>query len=610
MKFIKYIFTKNLEVSNNWSNLNFYKSFTKFLTFFLVLCFSTNAFCVSLNFIISGVDEDLQQQILENLSLKALLDENSKELDSERIELLFESSTKEVLQALNSNGYYHAKVDSKLDINDDDYIASYDIILGKPVFIKKVEVKLDTPKYPDSLNKLLTTEKLIIDDILLHKNYEESKDEILAKFIDRGYLKVYFSKHEILIDKDKHAAYINLHIRLGPRYYMGDVIFHSQKYPQYALERYLPFTKGDQYTTKKIERLREILQKTNFFDKVAVRPKPNLENKKNTLVPIDVKLVEKPNKRYSGSIGYLSNIGFKGSLGFLRRHIGDTGHQFSGETTVSKVVKSLNLAYDIPGKKPIYNNYKIIGGLSDERIKDRLSKKGELGAQKIHTKGKVSNILELKYLHELYKIKETDPKTNSSFLLPSFKYTWTDSSKDREFPSGLKFSFFVTGAHKKILSSTNLLKVDLSTIWISKFTENMRLILKAEAGGIFSQDFDKVPLSMRYFTGGDNSIRGFSYKSIGPTEVDENGNFITVGGKYKALASAELEQRIFNNISAAVFLDSGNAMNKWDESYAAGAGAGIRWHSPLGTLRIDVAKPIANRITKNLRFHLTFSKDL
>jgi translocation and assembly module TamA len=112
---------------------------------------------------------------------------------------------------------------------------------------------------------------------------------------------------------------------------------------------------------------------------------------------------------------------------------------------------------------------------------------------------------------------------------------------------------------------------------------------------------------VRFFAGGDTSVRGYAYKSLGPT--DPFGN--VVGGENLLVGSIELDQLIADNWALAAFIDSGNAYDELKEfDTATGVGVGIRWFSPLGPIRFDVAVPLEQGAPDDYRIHITLGPDL
>src|SRR5690606_17764014 len=113
--------------------------------------------------------------------------------------------------------------------------------------------------------------------------------------------------------------------------------------------------------------------------------------------------------------------------------------------------------------------------------------------------------------------------------------------------------------------------------WVRPASRQSRLILRAALGAMVVDDFDALPPELRFFAGGDRSVRGFDYQEIG--EVNETGGVI--GGKYLTVASAEYEYYFLQNWGAAVFVDAGDAYSSSFEANV-GAGIGLRWRSPVG----------------------------
>ena len=140
--------------------------------------------------------------------------------------------------------------------------------------------------------------------------------------------------------------------------------------------------------------------------------------------------------------------------------------------------------------------------------------------------------------------------------------------------------------------------------WIRSVGERGRVIARAEAGSTWIDDADLLPVSARFFAGGDQSVRGYDYQDLGP--VDASGE--VVGGKHLLFGSLEYEHRIVGNWGVAVFVDTGNAFDDFSERLETGAGIGLRWESPIGMVRIDVAAAVSQ--DNAIRLHFTLGPDL
>jgi translocation and assembly module TamA len=118
-------------------------------------------------------------------------------------------------------------------------------------------------------------------------------------------------------------------------------------------------------------------------------------------------------------------------------------------------------------------------------------------------------------------------------------------------------------------------------------------------------DFDALPPELRFFAGGDRSIRGFDYQQIGETNAQGD----VIGGEYLAAASVEYEHYFWGNWGAAAFVDAGDAFKSHFDANV-GAGLGVRWKSPIGLLRLDVARPVVSDFDHSWRIHLVIGPDI
>jgi translocation and assembly module TamA len=148
-------------------------------------------------------------------------------------------------------------------------------------------------------------------------------------------------------------------------------------------------------------------------------------------------------------------------------------------------------------------------------------------------------------------------------------------------------------------SDAEFLRVNGDTQWLRMLGDNHRFIGRLNVGAIETDDFKNVPTSLRFFAGGDNSVRGYSYESLSPK--DARGRLI--GGQQRFVASVEAQRRITGKWWLASFVDTGDAFTSWwPEELNTGAGLGVRWISPVGPIRFDVAHPFDNDDAYRIHF--------
>ena len=171
--------------------------------------------------------------------------------------------------------------------------------------------------------------------------------------------------------------------------------------------------------------------------------------------------------------------------------------------------------------------------------------------------------------------------------------------------AGHRLNFSLRGASDSLGSDTSFVQAAASAKWISSLPSSARILVRGELGTTWEDDFNALPPSARFFAGGDTSIRGYEFESLGP--VDAHGQ--VMGGTSLAVASIEYEYSVGPCWSVAAFVDSGDAFRAAEFVTHTGTGVGLRWQSPLGPIRFDVAKP-RNGDDRKSRLHISLGPDL
>ncbi|MEY3182492.1 MAG: hypothetical protein RLZ35_477, partial [Pseudomonadota bacterium] len=276
-------------------------------------------------------------------------------------------------------------------------------------------------------------------------------------------------------------------------------------------------------------------------------------------------------------------------MGWERRRKNFPGHRILTETQVSEFLYQAGVQYFIPGLHPNTDQFVLGTQWTKEIIShDQFSRRYEFNLQDIRKRDQFEFISGIQFTGERFRDIPDEPEKTSHLLLPSMSVVWNHFKREQEKNSerqyGLKLQGTIRGALGLLLSSTNIFQWEFKAKFIHLLGDNSRLLLRADVGGTESQTFEDIPLSMRFFAGGDNTVRGYAYRSLGPTQIDPSGNEVVVGGRYLTVYSAEVETRIYDKLFGAIFMDAGNAMNTWRDQLFLSAGVGIRYATPIGLL--------------------------
>jgi len=160
----------------------------------------------------------------------------------------------------------------------------------------------------------------------------------------------------------------------------------------------------------------------------------------------------------------------------------------------------------------------------------------------------------------------------------------------------------VGGAVEDTFSDRRFLRLYSKANYFHPLSDTHTIILRAELGGVKAGGRDGIPDDFLFRTGGSQSVRGYSYRSIG---IPESGAI--VGGRFLVVGSVEARQRVAENWWGAVFYDTGGVSDSMSAmKLVSGYGAGVRWRSPLGPVNFDVAYGDADQRVR-LHFSVGYS---
>lgn len=349
------------------------------------------------------------------------------------------------------------------------------------------------------------------------------------------------------------------------------------------------------------------------------------ENKK---IPVIVTLNADQLNSLETGIGYGTDTGARVRGQYRRAIVNHWGHSFDANMEVSRIRQAVDGRYNIPYKHPLDDYFSLVGGYEREQRDgvgpdmNLVIESAVLGADRIikGSRRDWQHIFGVRYrLDRVTQRGEVDvDKFPDAFLVPGaepeqeallFGYEISKtSSNNRLNPTrGFRQTYKIEAASDTVLSDTNMaiLNANWKALYSLGENEDHQFVGGVNLGYIFADDFTKVPYNLRYFAGGDQSMRGFDYKSLSPIEYGYK-----VGGQGLAVGSLEYNYQFKDGWRAAVFSDFGNAYNKdFSNKTEYSVGVGIRWRSPIGPIRLDVASGISDE-GNPIRLHFFIGSQL
>lgn len=548
----------------------------------------------------TGIEGAALANVEQSVTLERQKD--NPRLSDGRVRVLFARAPAEIRSALQALGYYRSTIGSSIDESDGVWRARFSIDPGPPLMVRSLDVTLEGEAREDpAFAQLLAAFPLKIGAHMHHGRYAEGKRALERLATDRGYFDAHFSVSEIRIDLEAYAADVRIVYATGQRYHFGEIALPDTVLKPAFLERFLQLRSGQPYLSSALLETESALKNSDYF--ASVRVSAQRERAVDFAVPVSVELEPKKPNRYTMGAGFGTDTGPRARLGWERRYMTRGGHRLSTDLSVSPVINNLSARYVIPIRDPRTDRLTLSGSISREDTDSSKSWTYRVGAARSAPRWGWGETLSIDYEFEDFDVAGVSE--TASLLIPSARYlrVWAD---DRlHVKRGLRLAFGVEGAHDYLLSDVSFVKADLSAKYIHELFDAGRILLRADMGALASSDFDALSATHRFFAGGDNSIRGFDFESLGPK--DDAGE--VVGGHYLAVGSVEYEHVVKGNWSAAVFTDFGNAFDDFSEDLEIGVGVGVRWRSPVGPVRLDVATGISEP-DYPVRLHIVIGPDL
>jgi len=546
---------------------------------------------------VTGVDDDVEEVV------RAFLTVDDLPCDSPRwwIERAFRRADMEARQAMETLGYYQSSVEISLAWDQQCWQVRVAIVRGEAVRIGTVDIVVQPPLDTEPrMREVLDAQPIAAGGRFSHREYEAAKARLMEVAEDLGYFDARYTRHVVKVDPQANLAAVELTLDSGQRYRIGAINIDQVSLRPELFRRFLHFEEGQPFDARQLATTFRDLLSSQYFDRVLVAP--DLDAREDQTVPVLVTASALTRRSLLLGAGYATDTGPRARGDLRYRRLNDRGHRASVSTVVSSIQGEVKGQYRLPYGDPAHEWLFAESALSYEDTDTYESLRRTLGVGRTHLRGMhwtETNYLDLRI--DDFEVGEQDGR--SRLLLLGSSWSRKTLVEDPRPLSGHALSLDVRGAARQLLSDNDLLQLIVRARHIQPLGDRLRVLSRISGGWTLQQDFDNLPPSIRFFAGGDNSVRGYGFETIGP---EEDGN--VVGGKGLLTGSVELDLLFRSNWSFAVFTDAGSAFNDRPD-FSRSVGVGVRWYSPLGPLRLDLAHPLDDP-DRSVRIHISLGPDL
>ncbi len=501
-------------------------------------------------------------------------------------------------KALQPTGYYDAVVSGQADTGADGEIKRVEILIqaGEPVRVTAIAIRFTDPAVAPAVSFPLK-----LGSVLNHPKYESGKQAIAGWLLSHGYLSSQLLTHEVRVNRGRHSAEIDLTWDPGQRFRFGQVSFTDSPLERSFLQRYVTISQGEFFSETKLQTLSQGLRASGYFGAVEIVP-GNLDPISGT-VPIEVQLTQRKQSAYQAGVIYATDAGPGVELGAERRWLNSRGYQGRLRLELASRRSLAAARLDIPSASDIDRSLSLGLNFVDESTDSSDRNTVRAAVSRLSRWGQWRRVDGLTYLVEDFQIGQQDERVG--FLLGSVELSRTESDGSAVPRSGWRASAVVQAGADALASDTNISRLELNAKTIYGLGDDYRLLVRGQLGALWAEDFSLTPASLRFFAGGDASVRGFDFEELGP--LDDLGEIL--GGEYLAVTSAEIDGPLRGKFRWAAFVDAGNAFGGNNDEVAYSAGLGLRWLTPIGPLRLDIASALSDS-ESSFKIHFSAGPDL
>ncbi len=431
--------------------------------------------------------------------------------------------------------------------------------------------------------------------------WSAAKVETVARMHSLGYAAGTLADSRALVDAPSQRASLDLLLDSGPLFLLGDIRVEGlERYREAAVRNVANFGPGEPYSEQKLQEYQERLAKVGLFESTSVRIDPDAAQA--AAVPVTVRVREFPLQQVTAGVGYSANTGQRFTLEHTHRKVFGQHWRARSKFELGRSLKSAETELT---SHPLPDNWRNLAafGVENLTVNDQVRNSVRLRVGRGRETKEVDRLYYLELTRANLHDNTTDVTTTSNAV--SGNYQWVFRRVDNVLlpTRGHALSAQLGGGYARSSDAENgpFGRAVARYTYYRPFGGDWYSQTRIEAGQVWAGADVGIPDTLLFRAGGDDSVRGYAYRSLGPLK-----NGAVSSGRVLLTASAEVAHPISPKYPAflwAVFVDAGNAAAGWGSYRAAlGYGAGVRWRSPVGPLRLDLAY---GQDVRKVRLHLS-----
>lgn len=567
--------------------------FRRYISFLLPLLLLAMPSAASADYAVNITAPDpLDELLTQFLDLSRY--KERQDLNEDQFNYMVATAEEQVAELAATEGYFSTKTTVSVEQVQGKRVVNINVEPGPRTHIAKVDLNVQGEASRRSLaqvQRLIREWPLVTGEPFRQAEWDNAKARSLQQLRNHLYAAAEISDSQARVYAEREQAELSVQFDSGPAFTLGPLkVRGTRRYPESIVHNVNPLEPGEPYDADRLLALQRQLQRTPYYSNAVIDIERDPENAEGTPVTVDV--TEFPTQRISAGVGYSTDTGANVEGRYSHNNVFGKAWVFDTRLRIEQERQLGNVNLAMPPDKTGFVN---AADLAYERttLEGVDLRSLRYGLWRTRTSDTLDLAFRLQYYSDRLELLDGARVPDNIIVQPGdhralvTSVEWTRRKvDDLIFPrSGYIISNYLGVAVKGLLTDETFIRASTQVRKFIPVRERDLLILGASLGGVFSKDDNiSVPASLLFRAGGNDTIRGYDYLSIG-NEIDGN----VYPTRYLATGTIEYQYWFLREWGAAVFYDVGTATDNWaDKELFHGVGVGARWRSPVGPVRADL----------------------
>ncbi|QET00813.1 autotransporter assembly complex protein TamA [Cupriavidus pauculus] len=539
--------------------------------------------------VVVDAPKPLEDMLKEHLDLARYA--SRTDLSDDQFKYMVETVGDQVRQFASTEGWFDPTTTARVEGEGDGRVVHLTVDAGARTLIRSVDVSVSGPaatQSPEQVAEMRAKWGLPVGDPFRQEDWDKAKDNALLTLQSKSYYGAKLASSRARVEADEHAADLTAKYDSGPAYILGPVkISGTRRYPEQIIRNVNPLSVGEPYRVERLLELQRAIQNQPYFSNAQVdleEPGPDAAASDTVIAPVSVRVREYPVHRLTSGVGFTTDTGAQVEGRYSYYNLFNRAWVFDSQARIEQKRQYAFLETAMPPDSHTYRNslYGSYERTIDIESTDLTS--WRTGLKRSRSREKYDTTFSLDFYYDNLVPYGQDAQISKA-LVPAFAWTRRDVDNPVFPRRGNVINTQVGVATKNILSDATFLRLyGRIRQYVPVGTRDL-FIARLELGAdLTSSDPAKIPASLRFRAGGTDSIRGYSYQSIGTPDGAS-----VLPARYLGTGSLEYQYWFKPDWGVAVFWDVGTATNSIQGiTLYNGVGVGARWRSPVGPLQLDL----------------------